>query len=185
MVRTFCESLRPWIPRDSFTAYWVQLQSTCYIIYTLNCVCVCVCVCVYVFLVLFCVNLHPCFSAGWQRSCWCTGLRATSSSEWARAGLATLSLTGESFVSHSHIWPGGPKPCPRSLSSTHPLRLFDPQCRWPLQTFHDRCVGGRPLRHRGGEQASPLSSGHGGLSQTYSHPAFQSGADCPLWTGEE
>lgn len=123
--------------------------------------------------------------AGRQRNGWCPSLLATSSSASVRAGSATLSLTGglPFNVPHPTFLPvrsDGSMTLPLSLS----LRLLVDQCRGPLPALHDWRLGGRPVQHRRGQQASPLPAGHGGLSQTDSHQAFQWVADCPHWTGE-
>lgn len=57
------------------------------------------------------------------------------------------------------------------------------QSREPLQTFHDRYDGGRPFHHRGGEEASPVSAGPGGLPLPHSHRPVQRRADRRLWKG--
>ncbi len=122
--------------------------------------------------------------AGWQRKCWCPSLPATSSSESARAGLATPSHTGECLHDLK-------KGFNSEFTLTHSefkvllFSLFDSQCWGPSQTLHDWCVGGWSLHHIGGEQAPPVSAGLGGLSSKDSHHALHRGADCRLRTGEE
>lgn len=64
-----------------------------------------------------------------------------------------------------------------------PLSLSGRQSWGPLQTFHDRFDGGRPLRHSGGEEAPPVSAGPGGLSPAHSHRPVQWSADRRLWKG--
>lgn len=53
------------------------------------------------------------------------------------------------------------------------LPLSGHQSCGPLQTFHDRYGGGRPVHHSGGEEASPVSAGPGGLSSPHSHRPVQ------------
>lgn len=82
----------------------------------------------------------------------------------SRAGY-TLSyryVTGKRYSFHSV-----------SSHKVPPLPLSGHQSSGPLQTFHDRYDGGRLLHHSGGEEASPVSDGPGGLSLPDSHCPVQ------------
>lgn len=133
------------------------------------------------------VPLSVVICVGRQRNCSRPSHLATSSSESARAELATHSRTGEYFCRiegaffHPHTQSSGSKSCwAYSFSLALP-----PQCRQTLQTFHDWCTGGWSVHDSRGEQASPEPAGPGGIPSQDPYHALQSGPDCCLWTGEE